>query len=533
MKKTQTIDPRLLDKEWRIDHLYKIVDKDGNVSQFKRNRMQRDFDANKHTFNIILKSRQLGQTTYEAIDMLDDALFNKNFPGLFIAHTKDDAIKIFDNKIKFAWDNFPLQNLYSVDSNRANELKVDFGEDKTGQRTFSYIIVANSGRSGTYRRVHISEFAKICKKYPENAKEIITGTLPTVPIGGRVDIEGTAEGEAGDFYDMFWEAWNRGEPETPKQFKAHFYNWQWDDREIAKITPENIESFKKNEDFVTFDEYRKKMFDLHGITITDQELTFYYFNWLTFNRRWDKLRQEFPTTPEEAFIGSGNKLFDQDKIALLKTKEGKKDGDWTIYEDFNYRGVYAIGADVAEGVGQDSSTAVVMNFTNGAEVVAEFSSNRIAPDQFAYELAKFGRKYGNCLIAPERNSIGHTTVSKLKEIYANVYREEDIKKGFETKSRFIRPLKTFRYGWLTSLVSKPLMLYELSEALMNGEIVVNSKTIVHELRTYDREDLSQIRFDSEQTRHWDLLMALAICFQLRTKITRGKSQAWSFPKEKF
>lgn len=54
--------------------------------------------------------------------------------------------------------------------------------------------VSNSGRSGTHNRVHVSEFAKLCAKYPAKADEIITGTIPSVPANGRMDIESTAEG---------------------------------------------------------------------------------------------------------------------------------------------------------------------------------------------------------------------------------------------------------------------------------------------------------------------------------------------------
>jgi hypothetical protein len=525
-KLVQNKDKRLLDKEWRMSHLYKIKNKAGERVTFKKNRVQEHFEKNKHTFNIMVKSRQHGVTTYEAIDMLDDTLFNRNFEALFIAHTKEDAIKIFDNKVKFAWDNFPLQKLYSIDANRSNELKVNFGD-----KTFSYITVANSGRSGTYRRVHISEFAKLCKMYPERASEIISGTIPALPMGARCDIEGTAEGENGLFADMFWEAWNRGEPEYPNQFKAHFYGWLWDDEQIARVEDTQIESFLKSEDFKTFDDYRKELKEKRKTDINDKELTYYYMKWISLNRNWQILRQEFPTTPEEAFVGSGNKLFDQDKIARLQPKEGKKEGDWLIYEDYNRLGMYVMGADVAEGVGQDSSTAAILDIHKiPYQVVVTFKNNNIEPDQFAYELDKFGRRYGTCLIAPEINSIGHTTVSKLKEIYPNVYKEVDGRKAFETKSKFVKSIKTLKYGWRTTGASKPIMLYDLNEAINNEEIEVNDKTIITELRTYDRENISQIRFDEKQTKHWDMVMALAIAYQLRTKIVRGKTRSYAIPR---
>ena len=96
-------DKRLLDKNWRLNNFYKIVDKFQIKKKFKKNTAQQYFEDNKHTRNIILKSRRLGFTTFEGIDMLDDALFTKNFSGLLIAHTKEDAIEIFEKKIEFPW----------------------------------------------------------------------------------------------------------------------------------------------------------------------------------------------------------------------------------------------------------------------------------------------------------------------------------------------------------------------------------------------------------------------------------------------
>ena len=85
---------RLGSKEWRLSNLYKIRNKDGQLITFKKNRAQEDFDKNKHNRNILLKSRQLGFTTLEAIDMLDECLWTRNYQGLFIAQDLDTAKEI-------------------------------------------------------------------------------------------------------------------------------------------------------------------------------------------------------------------------------------------------------------------------------------------------------------------------------------------------------------------------------------------------------------------------------------------------------
>lgn len=521
-KNEKVKDERLKDKEWRIEHLYRIKNKDSEKITFKKNKAQRHFAKNKAKRNIILKARQLGYTTFEAIDMLDDSLFTPNFEGIILSYDQQSALDIFDNKIDFAWMNFPLKNLYKVTTDRANKLTFNFGDDST-----SSISVKTSGRSGTFNRVHVSEFGKICKVYPNKAKEIITGTIPSVPIYGRVDIESTAEGEYGDFYEMFWEAYNRGEPTMPTEYKAHFYNWTWDEEEIGRIDESNIRAFMEHPDYILFEDYQKKH------KLSDREITAYYIKWLSVNKDWSKLRQEFPTTPGEAFISSGNKLFDSDALAANEIREGKREGDWTIYDEYTIFGRYAMGVDVAEGVGQDSSTAVIIDFASEIpKVAAEFCSKKIDPTLLAHQLAIMGRRYGNCLIAVESNNHGFSTISKLRELYHNVYKGVDPSKKIEFK-RKRKSVGTMRYGWHTTKASKPNMLYDLNDAINNQELEIPSKEIIHELRTYDQEDLDQVVFDEKQSKHWDRVIALAICWQMKSKL-RGSSTTFYTPKkEKF
>ena len=107
VQEEQSKDNWLLRKDDRLRELYWIKSKTLKKVLFKRNRAQADFQTNKGLRNIILKSRQLGFTTEESIDSLDDILFTPNMDALIIAHEKQEAIRVFDTKIAYAWDNFP------------------------------------------------------------------------------------------------------------------------------------------------------------------------------------------------------------------------------------------------------------------------------------------------------------------------------------------------------------------------------------------------------------------------------------------
>lgn len=498
------IKEKLKSKEWRISHLYKIRDKDEKIVQFSPRTAQKHFFENSHWRNIILKSRRLGFTTFEAIDMLDDVLWNPNKDALFIAHTEKVAVEIFQNILNFSWETFPLKELYKVSTDRANQLKFDFGDG-----SFSSVKVASSGRGGGFGRVHISEFGKLCKYYPAKATEVITGTIPAVPLSGRIDIESTAEGEGGPFYEMFWEAWLRGEPKYPSDFKAHFYNWRWDTHEVEKAKP-YIEEFKKSDDKAFFLDYQKKH------KLTDMEITYYFMQWLSFNKKWWMLRQEMPFTPEEAFTSSGNKVFNQEALQEQKTKKGTRDGQWEIFEEYQVGSKYVMGADVALGVGRDSSTAVVLKLGIKAEVVAIFEDKNIPPDLFAHELKRYAVKYGSCLVAPERNSMGDTTVRELLKIYKNVYKDVNYKRETEFRMR-PQAQNTLQYGFITTASSKPFIIGEVRQAIEEEALIINSDRLLFEMKTYDKEDLGNVRFNPEATNHWDILMSLCIAYHLRTK----------------
>src|SRR3990167_8092516 len=87
---------RLKNKNWRINHLYKIVDKKGKLIIFKEKEVQRKFNQEAHTRNIILKSRQHGFTTNACISGLDDVLFTRNFKFTIIADNLEHAKEIFE-----------------------------------------------------------------------------------------------------------------------------------------------------------------------------------------------------------------------------------------------------------------------------------------------------------------------------------------------------------------------------------------------------------------------------------------------------
>jgi hypothetical protein len=306
---------RLSDPMWRIENLYKIIvkgsdDDSGLVTQFKPNRAQRRFISRLHHRNIILKARQLGFTTLIAIIWLDHALFNSNSRCGIIAHDREAAEVIFRDKVKFAYDNLPAELRAAMPLARDSATELLFAHNNSSVR------VATSMRSGTIHRLHISEFGKICARYPEKAKEVITGSIPAVPLNGITIIESTAEGAEGEFHDMTQRARaieDQGRPLTERDYRFHFFPW-WGD-ESYRMATDNVLLTPKDH------EYFDRIEVAEQCKLDDQQRAWYVATRDTdFAGSAERMWQEYPSTPKEAFQVSTEGCYYTDQLTQARKK---------------------------------------------------------------------------------------------------------------------------------------------------------------------------------------------------------------------
>lgn len=280
---------KLKSRRWRLDHLYWIVNEKGEEILFNMNFAQKIFYLGMWFCNLILKSRQHGITTEVCLFYLDTCFFNANTHAAIIAHNKEDAEAFFNDKIKFAYDRLPkfLRDANPADGRSARVLRFKNG---------SSIRVTTSGRSGTYQLVHISEFGKICAKYPEKAREIITGTLNAVHPGMIVTIESTAEGREGKFYELSVEAqklYEKAIKLTRMDYKFFFFGWA--ENELNRLPPDEAEHVKILDYQL---KYFQELEEKHGIKTDQTQRAWYVKKW---NVQGDDMKREHPSTWEEAF----------------------------------------------------------------------------------------------------------------------------------------------------------------------------------------------------------------------------------------
>lgn len=274
----------LKNRVWRLNNLYKIKDKNGQCVTFKMTPEQLEYFDGMHDRNIILKARQLGFTTEVCIIQLDLAIFHKKECAL-IAHSLPDAERLFRNKTQYAY------RLLPDDIKQANPLT----KETTSEYVFSKggsVTVSTSFRGGTLYSLHVSEFGKICAKYPDKAKEIVTGAFEAVPLGGRITLESTAEGRAGYFYDYCQSAEKaqiQSKTLSNLDWKFFFFSW-WKNPEYAIDPVEQLP--QRLVDY--FDEISSK----HGVQLNERQKAWYYAKEKTLG---DDMKREYPSIPSEAF----------------------------------------------------------------------------------------------------------------------------------------------------------------------------------------------------------------------------------------
>lgn len=274
---------KLRDKLWRVNHLYFITDKNGQKVRFKMNAEQLAYYEKEHNRNVILKARQLGFTTEMCILQLDSAFF-ENKKCALIAHTLHDAKRLFREKVQFAYEH--LHDAIKQANPLRNETKEELVFEKGGS-----ITVSTSFRGGTLQRLHISEFGKICAKYPDKAREIVTGAFEAVPLNGKITLESTAEGRQGYFFDYCQQAENdylAKKDLTAQDWRFFFFSW-WQNPDYA-MPPEPINERLQ----AYFDSLEAK----YSISLTDGQKTWYQAKERTIG---DDMKREYPSIPSEAF----------------------------------------------------------------------------------------------------------------------------------------------------------------------------------------------------------------------------------------
>ena len=467
------IDQRLKDKLWRLEHLYKIVTKQGEVTRFKLNAEQRKLfemcqlvrKTNKLRLNI-LKARQIGVTTFFAIYYLDEVIWNKNRTAAIIAHEREALEKVF-RKVKYAWESMP--DILRPKASLENKRELVFPDAN------SSIYIALKIRSGTVQHLHVSE-----KAYIEDIDELKSGSYQAASMGDITN-ESTANG-----LNSFYIDWLN--PGTV--WKNVFFPWYEHNEYISK-------------------ELRKSKFDdnLTRLGLTRDQINWYNEKFEELGDEW-KLKREYPTSDMEAFETSNRGIFTSELVGYpdnLDPVETIRDTNYTIqvFKPVEDSGQYCLGADPSGGyVDGDKASFYILN-SKTRDICLEWHGT-ISPDLFGLEIKKWAEKYNNSFCGIEVNNHGLSTINSIKDDYSELYRRE---RGDKITNEITREL-----GWSTTAKSKDELIDFGRETLRDKDIPSLPKSLKNELRTFVKRENGEI--GAEFGCHDDLVMSFLIALMM-------------------
>lgn len=273
-------------KLWRMNNIYLVKNKQGSMVRFKMNPLQRKVAEIKHNRKIVLKSRQVGVSTYHLLYNFDDCLFHPNRTNGVMAQGLTEASELLE-KCRDAWDGLDPRIKEFLDVETTTDNTTEFGFTNK-----SKLLVRTSFRSGTLQNLHVSELGKIAARDPKKARELKTGTFQAIGDNRKVTVESTAEGRSGYFFEL----WNQAERmllENKEFSELDFYpifiSWI-EDPDCRLSTPQYIDELTSK----YFDKIEKEL----RVTLSDEQKFFYVAKQRELGA---DITQEYPSTAEEAF----------------------------------------------------------------------------------------------------------------------------------------------------------------------------------------------------------------------------------------
>ena len=519
-----------------IQHNLYIKPKQGGIQPFVLNKFQKKICAHvvknlkrkKASRIIILKSRQLGMSTVaEAIIFY----LLHTFPhttGLVLAHTEKAAANVYQMTKRF-YNNLPPSQKRPL-VGQATRVKMEWAHPH-GSVLYQFTAGGQEiGRSWTINWVHASEMAF----YPQ-AHTVMTALNQTVPDPEMTHmscyiIESTAQG-----LNLFHDYWERAQ--SPDSiWEPFFFSWK-DDPLCTSIIKEDPK----------FDSEELAFQAAHGLT-DGQLLWARNVRLDQCNGSWATFHQEYPATPELAFISTGLNVFDLSVISpQMKRAEQERPlivgnvrsksitvpspeivsdafGPLSIWEHPTKDAEYVIGADCSEGIGAAYSEAVVLK-KQPPQQVAHYRSNTVKPTDFGVVLWLLGAYYKFALLGVERNAVGQAVLAVLEHghgdraRYPYMRRYPNLYYELIVDEKVVREGK--RIGYSTSSKTRQSAIVRLSEAIAHDDILLRSIPLLEQLAGFiwdpERQKYVQVAKDKvSELRVDDGVFALAIAWEMLT-----------------
>jgi hypothetical protein len=549
-----------------------IQDKDGEVVRLAFNEVQELIHAavmeelaTKGAVRlIILKARQGGASTYIQGLGYTITTTHPNHKMWVVAHDRPSSEGLAEKSDMFL--DMQPENLTPMVRHRDRKRIRFENKDERGRKTNpglrSSIYVdqaknVRAGRSTTIQFLHMSEVA-FWIEGGEKTRLSLMQAVPNKP--GTIAIaETTANGveDPGGFYE-FWSA-NYNKPNA--KWRCLFIGWpvlseyqmevaDWDKNDdgdlILRVDPDG----EMREDY-----YRQEF------SLTDEQL---------YWRRWcietncggdiDQFMQEYPCTPEEAFITSGRPWYSRDGMEAIRqmlrapistgvfemrAPEGWTDtpshhwrrdhfhrdefrrktakpslakessGEWWLWSHPTPGREYLISVDSAEGGADGDRAAIRVRERDTLEDVAEFNGY-LDTDLLAHQAALAAAYYNGAWVIPEVNNTGYGFMTTFTKLWSRIYWREDPDAAFRTM--------TWRYGFLTRSETRNRIVCRHRDFVREKTLPTYSSRLFSEMLTFVKDKSGTPRASGKKN-HDDLVLADCMLLELSEQRPRRLDRA--------
>ena len=517
-----------------IELAFTVVDKNKRTVPFFLNEAQKEFIRvyEEHGGGVpylILKGRQLGFTTVITAVQYANAITLRNFSGLTLADCAENVGAIFNDKARSMHERLHPRLKPREKYNSKRELYFD----KLGSSWRTAVATRDVGRSKTLSFVHLSEAAF----FGCSLADLQAGLMQACTASAVVIYESTANG-FGEFKDL----WDSG------TCVNLFFAW-WLAPEYRTKDYRELERAERGEADPWIVERVGLLF---GMGLDREQVAWYASKYAGYLDK-SLIRQEYPCTPEEAFIASGDCVFDVDalgqqllRVSGVKPRCGeftyrriktrirdnrgevigeeweltdvefveKANGLIRIHEEpavktdkqgnVTHRALYVLGGDTA-GTGEDYFTGKMVSNLTG-RTAATLQIQRIDEDVYAEQMLCLARMYHEALIGIETNYSRQPMRLIAQEYrYSKIYMRERFDKTYNESAQVP--------GFETTPTTRPIIIAGLVRALREDPAMEPDVATLKELLTFVKKENG--RQEAVTGGHDDLVLALAIAHQIR------------------
>lgn len=538
--KEVTDNPELL-----IEMTFTIVDKTKSTVPFFLNDVQHSFinllneKIKEHNEGkllylrfLVLKGRQQGFTSVITAYQLANTLIKKNFTGFTLADKADNVRTIFQDKAKYIYNQLP-ETLKPTEKYNS---KTEMFFEKLNSSWRINVATDQVGRSRTINFFHGSEAAFwncLISATQSSLGEALT--KDSIQI-----LESTANG-----FNEFKDLWDSSE------WINCFYEW-WK-------TPEYKDNFESQEiknkflnDIDTKTEtewiWERLNWLKYKVKLKDEQLYWYYNKYKNYLNK-DLIKQEYPCTADEAFLNSGNCVFNSELLMQRKVElqelykktpyrqgffkfrwndEESKDfilnstiefvdspiGMIKIYEQPKPHGFYVLGGDTA-GDGSDFYAGTMIDNTTGKRCAT--LHGKVDADIYTWQMYCFGAYYNWAMASIEINFNIFPVVELKRLKYPHQYKREE----------YDRISKTYqeKFGWKTDRNTRPQIISEEQSFIKDHIELFTDITMIEEALSFVYDE--NMRPDATEGKHDDMLFSDMIA-----QATRGQQSVEKIPIKK-